>query len=68
MRWMLPFDIWYPFNVRAFGGFSIAYIFQIFGQTYVGLGELVKMLLSVEWNLLKCIFVGHDILNGEVCA
>lgn len=40
-RWILPFDIWYPMNVVSVGGYTLAYLFQIFGQTYVGLGKTV---------------------------
>lgn len=37
--YILPFKSWYPFDVRTPFGYVTAYIFQIFGQTYVGIGN-----------------------------
>ncbi|XP_070500089.1 putative odorant receptor 85e [Chironomus tepperi] len=69
MRWMLPFDIWYPFNVNAFGGFSMAYIFQIFGQTYVGLVYCKRIyhllfLMSFPKTTNKSFLKGYGMSSG----
>lgn len=42
--WILPLKSWYPFEVETTFGYVAAYIFQIFGQTYVGIGNEVKII------------------------
>lgn len=38
-NWNLPLTSWYPFDVKSPLGYMTAFVFQFFGQTYVGVGN-----------------------------